>query len=298
MRIAVTAGGPDLQSNVEARFGRCRYFVVVDTDTMNVEAIENPNAALGGGAGIQSAQLMAEKDVEAVLTGNCGPNAFQVFGAAGVKVIVGVGGRVREAVEQFKAGAFSAAAGANVQSHFGMSPGTDSTEQATDSTGTGGTMGRGMGGGRGMGMGSGRGMGRGMGMGSGRGMGRGMGMGGAMQGFQQQFTPPGGDPQTKQNYNDVGSEVAVLKQQAQALEDQLSRIHGRIQELEQGGLRTALPAVVESRSCTGCGRCVSVCPTGAIALVDGVAQIDSARCNGCGQCVSACPRKAIRLGPR
>ena len=80
MKIAVTSTGPGLDDNVEARFGRCPYFLIIDIDTMQLEAIENPNTALGGGAGIQSAQLMSEKGVTTVLTGNRGPNAFNVFG--------------------------------------------------------------------------------------------------------------------------------------------------------------------------------------------------------------------------
>ncbi len=139
MKIAVTSSGPTLESQVEARFGRCAYFLIIETDTLEFEAIENPNLALGGGAGIQSAQLLSEKGVSTILTGNCGPNAFQVFGQAGIRVIVGVGGLVSQAVEQFKSGNLSAASGPNVATHFGMGGG-----------GRGGGMGRGMGRGRGM----------------------------------------------------------------------------------------------------------------------------------------------------
>ena len=92
MKIAITSTGATLDDQVEARFGRCPCFLIVDTDSMALEAIENPNVAAGGGAGVQSAQLMADKGVKTVLTGNCGPNAFQVFGAAGIQVIVGVSG--------------------------------------------------------------------------------------------------------------------------------------------------------------------------------------------------------------
>jgi len=164
MKIAVTSTGPSLDDNVEAQ----------------LEAIENPNIALGGGAGIQSAQLMSEKGVTTVLTGNCGPNAFNVFGQAGIQVIVGVSGPVRNAVEQFKTGTFSSASGPNVASHFGMSAApagpTASGQPMTGSLGQGGGMGLGMGGGRGIG----RGMGGGRGMGRGGGMGKGMGRGGGM----------------------------------------------------------------------------------------------------------------------
>ena len=143
MKIAVTSTGPTLDDTVEARFGRCPYFLIIDPDTLEFEPIQNPNIALGGGAGIQSAQLMANKGVSVVLTGNCGPNAFQTFGAAGVQVITGVSGQVRQAVKQYKSGALSSTTAPNVQSHFGM--------------GKGGGMGRGMG--KGMGMGQGRGWG-------------------------------------------------------------------------------------------------------------------------------------------
>lgn len=119
MRIAVTSNGPSLDAVVEPRFGRSPYFLCIDPDTLVLEAIPNPNMALSGGAGPQSAQLMAEKGVSAVLTGNCGPNAFQAFGAAGIQVITGVSGLVREAVDQFKAGRLKPAATPSVRGHFG-----------------------------------------------------------------------------------------------------------------------------------------------------------------------------------
>jgi len=135
MKIAISATGPSIDDQVDARLGRARVFIIVETDTMEFNAIENPNINAGGGAGIQSAQMLAQKDVKVILTGNCGPNAFQVFGAAGVQVIVGVSGIIREAVEQYKNGAFSQASQHNVASHSGM--------------GGGGGMGRGGGMGKG-----------------------------------------------------------------------------------------------------------------------------------------------------
>jgi predicted Fe-Mo cluster-binding NifX family protein len=120
MRVAVTATGPTREADVDPRFGRCRHFVFVDTDGDDCEAVENRNAGLGGGAGIQSAQLVAEKGAEAVLTGNCGPNAFQVLAAAGVSVFTGVGGTVEEAVQSLRNGELTPARRANVTSHHGM----------------------------------------------------------------------------------------------------------------------------------------------------------------------------------
>ena len=119
MRIAITASGPDLDSPVDPRFGRCACFVFVDTETEETEVVQNENVAVGGGAGIQSAQAVADKGATAVLTGNCGPNAHRTLQVAGVGVIVGVGGTVREAIDKYKAGGFSAATAPNVDAKFG-----------------------------------------------------------------------------------------------------------------------------------------------------------------------------------
>ena len=120
MRIAVTSTGTDLDAQVDPRFGRCARFIIIDTESMEFEAIENQNVDAGGGAGVQSGQLLAGKDVKFVLTGNCGPNAHRVLTAAGIDVIVGVSGSVREAVEEFNNGAFRIADSPNVDSHHGM----------------------------------------------------------------------------------------------------------------------------------------------------------------------------------
>ncbi|MCD6405385.1 MAG: DUF5320 family protein [Planctomycetes bacterium] len=143
MKIVVTAAGPELDSAVDPRFGRADYFVIVDTETMEVRGIENPSKTLGGGAGVQSAQFVAGEGVEAVLTGNCGPNAYATLEAAGVNVYTGASGTVRDAVEALKSGAFSQDGGANVASHFGTAP-------AASGAGTGRGTGRGMGMGRGI----------------------------------------------------------------------------------------------------------------------------------------------------
>lgn len=124
MKIAVSAKGKTLEDQVDPRFGRCLYFLVIDSDTMNFEVVENPNQGLGGGAGIQSAQLMAQHDVKAVLTGNSGPNAWQALSAADIQVFAGAEGTVREVVENWKNGKLSAIQQANVGSHFGMGGGS------------------------------------------------------------------------------------------------------------------------------------------------------------------------------
>jgi len=120
MKICITSQGDNLDAVVDPRFGRCQYFLVVDTDALSFEAIENPNIDSMGGAGIQSAQLIASKQVKAVLSGNMGPNAFQTLKAAGLDVITGVSGSVKEAVENYKKGGFKATDGPSVGSKFGM----------------------------------------------------------------------------------------------------------------------------------------------------------------------------------
>ena len=152
MKIAVSSSGNDLDSQVDPRFGRCAYFVIVETDDMGFEAFENGSIAMGGGAGIQAAQFVASKGAKAVITGNVGPNAVQTLSAAGVETFVGQSGTVREAMERYTKGKINSTSTPNVADHYGM--------------------------------GSGAGMGRGMGMGGGGGMGRGMGsstLGGSSQ---------------------------------------------------------------------------------------------------------------------
>ncbi|MBD3370212.1 dinitrogenase iron-molybdenum cofactor biosynthesis protein [Candidatus Fermentibacteria bacterium] len=123
MKVAVTSTGRTLDDKVDPRFGRSPYFLLVDTDNMKAEALQNPNAALGGGAGIQAAQLMSEQEVKVVLTGNCGPNAFRTLQAAGIEVVSGVSGTVRRAVEDYVSGEYSSSNAPNVADHFGAGGG-------------------------------------------------------------------------------------------------------------------------------------------------------------------------------
>jgi len=120
MKICITSEGATLDSRIDPRFGRCRYFMIVDTDTMAFEAIDNANIQASGGAGIQSGQLMASYQVKAVLTGNVGPNAFQTLQVARIEIFTGVSGTVREALEKFNEGAFKKTQGPTVDSKKGM----------------------------------------------------------------------------------------------------------------------------------------------------------------------------------
>lgn len=119
MKVAVTSQGKDLTSPVDPRFGRARFFVVVDLDTGAFQVKDNAvglNAAQG--AGIQAAETVSRCDVAAVLTGHCGPKAFRALTAAGIRIYTGASGTVGEAVDQFRAGQLKAAEKADVEGHW------------------------------------------------------------------------------------------------------------------------------------------------------------------------------------
>ncbi|HAM38295.1 MAG: dinitrogenase iron-molybdenum cofactor biosynthesis protein [Elusimicrobia bacterium RIFOXYC2_FULL_34_12] len=120
MKICITSQGKTLDSQVDPRFGRCSYLIVLDTDTMQFETIENIFADASGGAGIQTGQLMVEKGVKAVLTGNVGPNAYQTLKAAGIIIYTGLSGTVSEAVGKLKNNELESKDKPSVNSHFGM----------------------------------------------------------------------------------------------------------------------------------------------------------------------------------
>jgi predicted Fe-Mo cluster-binding NifX family protein len=119
MRIAISANRHDLEALVDPRFGRAPFFLIVDMDTMEFEVVPNQASIQAPqGAGIQAAALVARHRPAAVLTGNCGPKAFHTLQAAGIPVIVGVTGTVRDAVQSYQTGAFRPAPGPNVAGHW------------------------------------------------------------------------------------------------------------------------------------------------------------------------------------
>ena len=119
MKIAITAQGEQLQSPVDPRFGRAKWFVVIDTETGDFETVDNKkNFDAAQGAGIQAGRNVAELGVEAVITGNVGPKAFATLRAAGIDAYIGACGTVQEALDQFKVGELTIADGANVEGHW------------------------------------------------------------------------------------------------------------------------------------------------------------------------------------
>ncbi len=120
MIICITSEGSTLEANVDQRFGRCKYFIFYDDATLDFEAVENKNIAGTGGVGIQSAQLVAEKQAKVVLTGAVGPNASQTLQAAGIDSVVDVAGTVMEAIDKYKNKELKISDGPNVEEKSGL----------------------------------------------------------------------------------------------------------------------------------------------------------------------------------
>ncbi len=119
MKIAITTSGKDLEAALDSRFGRASAFLIYDLeqDTFKVVSNEqNLNAAQG--AGIQSAEQIANEGVAALLTGHCGPKAFRVLKAAEIKVYSTTAAKVGEALELYRKGELKEAAGADVEGHW------------------------------------------------------------------------------------------------------------------------------------------------------------------------------------
>ena len=204
MKMCVTSVGMDLNAQVDPRFGRCQYFVFVDPDTMAFEAMPNKAIAAPGGAGIQAAQTVVNKGANVLISGNIGPNAFQVLSTADVKIATGAYGTVKEAVEMYKGGKLNEVGGSTVAAHAGMG-----------ATAPGGGFGMGMG------------MGRGRGGGRGRGMGMGLGM------QQPMPSQPQPQPQAPQAPKTKEEELEQLSNIASRLEKDLEEVKKRIEELKK-----------------------------------------------------------------
>ena len=195
MKVAVSSTGPDLDATVSPRFGRCPYFVIVETATMGYETIPNNSANNASGAGIAAAQEVANKGVSAVLTGRFGPNASQVLSQVGIKMVTGAGGTVKQAVEAFKNGGLNEAPSIPAGQSLGY--------------------GRGMGGGRGAGGGR----------GTGRGMGRGMGI-------RTPYTAPQPGYEAPLAPTSPDEVKETLKRHLTDLETQLKEVKKRLEELK------------------------------------------------------------------
>ncbi|MGB6068224.1 MAG: NifB/NifX family molybdenum-iron cluster-binding protein [Desulfomonilaceae bacterium] len=119
MKIAITSMGKELDSPIDPRFGRAQYILIVEQDGILIEAVDNSQGfnALNG-AGIQAGKLLADRKVDVLITGHCGPNAFKTLQAAGIKVVAEQSGLVREALERFKSGTLAFSTQPDVEAHW------------------------------------------------------------------------------------------------------------------------------------------------------------------------------------
>ncbi len=119
MKIAVTAKGRDMDAQVDPRFGRAEFILIIDSDGTLSEVIDNTqNRNAMGGAGIQAGKLLADRKIDVLLTGHVGPNAFKTLDAAGIKVGVEVSETVRDALNRLNANQVVFADKADVEAHW------------------------------------------------------------------------------------------------------------------------------------------------------------------------------------
>jgi len=122
MKIAISSIGKTMDSEVDARFGRCTYFLIVeieDKQIKNVKAIENTAKAQMGGAGIIAGEIVANEKVDAVITTNLGPRAFSVFEQFGIKSYFGEG-KIKDVVKDFIEGKSKELTDATGPQHAGL----------------------------------------------------------------------------------------------------------------------------------------------------------------------------------
>jgi predicted Fe-Mo cluster-binding NifX family protein len=119
MKIAVTSKGTSLDAEVDPRFGRAPYLLIVDSDSLDVDVLDNgENVNAMKGAGIQAAGSISSKGADVLLTGFCGPNAFKTLQAAGIKVVQNVKGNARDAVVAYRSGTLSPSEAPNAEGHW------------------------------------------------------------------------------------------------------------------------------------------------------------------------------------
>ena len=109
MKLAVSASQDTLDSQLNRKFGRCKFFLIVDPETMEFDTIQNASRNASGGAGVKAAQTLADLEVDAVLTGNIGPNAFNALTAANIDIFTGASGTINEVIDNYNNGKLSQA---------------------------------------------------------------------------------------------------------------------------------------------------------------------------------------------
>ena len=122
MKIAISSTGKTLESAVNARFGRCQHFLIVEIENKkvkNIKVVENTAKAQMGGAGITAGEIVANEKVDAVITTNLGPRAFSVFGQLGIRVYSGQG-KIKDVVQYLIKGKLKELTNATGPQHVGL----------------------------------------------------------------------------------------------------------------------------------------------------------------------------------
>jgi predicted Fe-Mo cluster-binding NifX family protein len=121
MKVAITSKGETLDSEMDPRFGRCAYFIIIDADEVdNYEAISNEAVTAPGGAGVMAAQTVIDKGVEAIISGNFGPKAFDALSGSGIKLYTVNAGTVKESLDALVGGAAKLLDSATAAAHAGL----------------------------------------------------------------------------------------------------------------------------------------------------------------------------------
>lgn len=119
MKLAITSTGNNLSADMDPRFGRAAYFIIVDSETLDYSVVENAQSLnLPQGAGIQAGKTIINQQASVLITGNCGPKAFQVLSQAGIDIKIGASGSIENVIQAFKRGELQSAGTANVEGHW------------------------------------------------------------------------------------------------------------------------------------------------------------------------------------
>ena len=123
MIVCITSEGENPDSQIDPRFDRADYFIIVDLESGKLEAVRNEHAGEMGGVGVRSAQLMADKGVSCIITGHVGPNAFKALQSFKVEIFTGASGTVKETLEKYKKGELKKAESADAVEKSGLKKG-------------------------------------------------------------------------------------------------------------------------------------------------------------------------------
>ena len=121
MKIAISSTGKTLESEVDSKFGRCKYFLIIEIENKKIKdfkVVENTAKAQAGGAGIGAGEIIANQKVDSIITVNLGPRAFSIFDQFKIKVYHGEG-KIKEVVENFANGKLKKLSNSNASQHHG-----------------------------------------------------------------------------------------------------------------------------------------------------------------------------------